>query len=166
MLFGKLPEHGDFVSRGLAAADRDALDAWLSHQLSAAEETMVDFEDRFYRAPPWQFHAPGLGGAMTPSCDRVGRLFPIWIALADIPGAEDDAAELCETLLYDALNEKWTADHLFAALKLFVPEPGDPVTDAVWWTFGSDWYDDDEIKGDRPPDLIDRMLAMRSEARV
>ena len=61
-LFGKMPSHGDFVARGLAAEERDSLDAWLSAELADARAALGErFEERFDSAPPWRFAWPADG---------------------------------------------------------------------------------------------------------
>lgn len=110
-VFGKLPAHGDFVSRGLSAPQRDALDAWLSASLVDARNAYdTAFEDRFDSAPPWHCTGEGVAGAITPSQDAAGRRYPLLVVCAGTP--ED--AERCEALLYAAIGEGWSADRLAA----------------------------------------------------
>ena len=174
-LFGKLPAHGDFVTRGLGAADRDALDLWLSDSLSQARDLLGDdFVDHYDVAPPWRFVAPegpnGSGawvaGAIAPSIDSAGRRFPILIALT---GLSDDrapgAAEACEGLLYEALGGGWTADALFAAARALPAEAGEEIVEeAFWWTLGGDEFDPVSLSGARPYNLFRTMLAKRKDA--
>jgi len=88
-IFGKLPAHGDFVARGIGAAEREALDAWLSGEMLAARAALGgDFEERYDRAPPWRFAGPDGAGVLVASVDGVGRRFPLYLALG---GAGDDA---------------------------------------------------------------------------
>lgn len=83
--FGKLPCCGDFVSRRLPAPVAGQLDRWLSQGMAAAPEGAGWLEAylrapvlRFAIAPPvldagWWF------GVLMPSCDSVGRYFPLVI---------------------------------------------------------------------------------------
>lgn len=155
LLFGKLPAHGDFVSRGWVPEERDALDAWLSQSLAAARETAgVAFEDRYDRAPPWRFVTAMMAGAVAPSQDGAGRRFPLLLAVG---GGDEEAAEACETLLYEAIGGGWTADDLVdraAVLADTTEDPGEPR----WWTLGGEGFAAATLSGERPDDLIATML--------
>ena len=97
--FGKLPCRGDFVSRNLPRGFIDPWDRWLQHGMAAAKVALDDaWPHSFVEGPSWQFVvAPGiLGpqavvGLLAPSCDRVGRLFPLTIAI--LTNAAPDSAE-------------------------------------------------------------------------
>lgn len=170
-LFGKLPAHGDFVGRGIAGADRDALDTWLSKELAEARERMGEaFEDNYAAMPVWRFVEPigeseWHGGAMCASVDKVGRRFPIIAALrtADAPSARP-AAALCEDCLYDGFDQQWNADQLFGALESQQPEPeeADDMIEPCWWTEGGENFPPFRIPGVRPSGLIARMLVGES----
>lgn len=142
-LFGKLPAHGDFVARGLSAADRDALDAWLSASMIDARERFGDtFEARFDAAQPWRCTGAGVAGALAASQDAAGRRFPVVLLCA----GED--ADACEALLYDAIAQGWDADRLASAAP---PPSGAPE--------GWSGPDGATRAGATPPDLIAAMLA-------
>ena len=111
VVFGKLPAHGDFVSRGLRADERDALDTWLSAAMLTAREAWADsFEDRYDRALPLRCDGPGMSGALAASQDSAGRRYPL-LALSGY-----GETERIEALLYDAIAQAWTADRLANAL--------------------------------------------------
>jgi type VI secretion system ImpM family protein len=119
-LFGKLPALGDFVSRGIERDFRDSLDLWLSSAMETARNRFDDFEERYDRAPAWNFvHGDGdggwHGGALCASMDRAGRRFPLIMA-ASASSAEEAAAlsGACLEALYDALALGWDADSLHA----------------------------------------------------
>jgi len=155
-LFGKLPAHGDFVARGLAAAERDVLDAWLSAEMLAARDALgTDFEERFDRAPPWRFAGPDGAGVLVASVDGVGRRFPLYLALA---GAGEDAAAEVEDLAYRAFGGNWNADALVseACTLAFSAESGAQA--ARWWTLGGEGFAPAEMHGDRPVGLLAKML--------
>lgn len=148
-LFGKLPQHGDFVSRGLDPAAREAWDSWLSREIAAAREALGDFEDLYGSAPAWCFViAPGrLGshwqaGALTPSMDSVGRLFPavLGAALADADAAlacGEVIAQRCEELLLAQLGGA-SADQLASAIGAEQLDcEGEPGRTG-WWTLGGE----------------------------
>ena len=83
--YGKLPSHGDFVSRRLPRSFIEPWDQWLQGGLAASREQLgSDWLNQFLISPIWQFAlTPGLcgsdawAGVMMPSVDRVGRYFPL-----------------------------------------------------------------------------------------
>ena len=88
--FGKIPSLGDFVRRNLPESFVDRWDEWLSEELSEAQTVLTDDWSQLWRhAPIWCF-ALGAGvldarswlGVLVPSVDRVGREFPLTIALS------------------------------------------------------------------------------------
>lgn len=119
--YGKLAVRGDFIHRGLSPAFIEAWDAWLAAGLAASRQTLGEaWLDAYLVSPLWRFAvAPGLLGAepvcgvMMPSVDRVGRYFPLTIALplpadADIGqlvSGADDWFERAEGLLLSTLEE-------------------------------------------------------------
>ncbi|HYC10734.1 MAG TPA: type VI secretion system-associated protein TagF [Steroidobacteraceae bacterium] len=88
--FGKIPSLGDFVRRNLPESFVERWDEWLSEELSEAQTALTDDWSQLWRhAPVWCF-ALGAGvldarswlGVLVPSVDRVGREFPLTIALS------------------------------------------------------------------------------------
>lgn len=90
--YGKLPSHGDFVSRSVASAFIDRWDAWLQ---AGVAQSHVDLGDRwldlFLTSPVWRFALQAgvitggaFAGILLPSVDRVGRYFPLTI-VAELP---------------------------------------------------------------------------------
>ncbi len=114
-LFGKLPAHGDFVSRGLSPAQRESWDDWLSRAVSLARGSLGDrFDDAWFTLPPRRFAlGPGsLGqgwraGVLAASIDSAGRRFPIVLGRDGRRGPEGCAsiAARCEALLYEHLGQ-------------------------------------------------------------
>ena len=153
VLFGKLPAHGDFVSRGLTVAQRGRIDGWLSTSLVQARATLGDDFDRLYDgAMPWRCAGPGMAGAIAASQDAAGRRFPILLMKGD-----PDAAEHCETMLYRAISDRWTADRLAE----------DVGAGSVGWP--DRWWRSDrrgEITCDLPQDLLTTMLEEAPEDGV
>lgn len=161
-LFGKLPAHGDFVSRGLSDSERQAWDDWAS----AVIETLRDrcgegFEAAHDSAPPWRFISgpsrlgPGWrAGALATSVDGAGRRFVVAMGVQGWTAAEAcvfgfATAETVEALIYRALAEASPADAAVAAIRSHLAEcdlaslraanalgvqPGAP---GVWWTLES-----------------------------
>lgn len=167
MLFGKLPAHGDFVARGLGAAERDAIDGWLAASLDTARDALgAAFDDAYDSAPPWRFGAVdddgGVAAAIAPSVDAVGRRFPIVVIRKGLPvEAVASAAEECEDLLFTALGEGWTADRLVDAVGSLDPPRADPwVGQARWWTLGGERFAPADMAGHRPPAILHKVLTM------
>ena len=86
--YGKLPFIGDFVRRELPNELVEALDNWLQVCIAEAQASLGDsWKDIFLTSPIWRFVlAPGLQGetgwlgCLSPSTDKVGRLFPLVVA--------------------------------------------------------------------------------------
>jgi type VI secretion system protein ImpM len=87
--FGKLPTLGDFITKRLPDEFVKPWDAWLQAGMLEAKATFPqDWEEHFLTFPFWRFlidrgtvtHQPWMG-LLIPSADRVGRLFPLTIAL-------------------------------------------------------------------------------------
>lgn len=161
--FGKLPAHGDFVARGLAAGERDAWDAWASESLERARRDLgEDFETQHDQAPPWRFaFGPGrfarawVAGALTPSIDRSGRRFVIVAgARADaalLPdGAGAEVAERLETEIYRVFETGGDIDSLVASAEGAL---ADVESDAPSTGAGRFWRLDppQAIEADEPP---------------
>lgn len=165
-MFGKMPGHGDFVSRGLTPEAAARWDGWIAGELFAQREVLGDaFEDHFDRAPVWRFafreDDARLIGAMAPSADAVGRRFPL-IAARTAGAAGVAPAEACEELLYLAIGEGWSATRLAAAVDAVEVADGDPLPDR-WWTPGNDEFPEASCAGARPPGLFAMMLTPRPE---
>ena len=170
LLFGKLPAHGDFVSRGFDPATRDALDQWLAGSLAEARVGCGEaFEELYEEAPPWRFAwASGdkwAAGAMALSVDGVGRRYPILLALDGLADTQvEAAADVAENLIYDALAEGWDADRLHTAGAEAVPEETDPWEGGEgWWTLGAERFNERYLLGARPAGLMAAVLT-RDEA--
>jgi len=106
--FGKMPALGDFASRRLPDAWRDAWDAWLQRELVSSREQLGDeaWLSLYMVAPVRRFWlARGLLtrdawiGVLMPSVDSVGRQFPFTLAAA----VEHGRAELVDALA----NNDW-----------------------------------------------------------
>lgn len=172
-LFGKLPSHGDFVSRGLAATQRDRLDAWLSAGLAEANRRFgVDFDDLYDRAPPWRFLAPdpdsGMAGALALSIDQAGRRYPIYLGVEGLAvNALEGAGLWCEEALYRAIAERWDTDSLLRHAAGFVAAPVPAVSlpaSPRWWSDGNAGFAPGAAEGLHPPDLLSMMLQPKEDA--
>ena len=86
--YGKLPSHGDFLSRRLPRQFIEPWDQWLQGCIAASSEQLgKKWLDTFLFSPIWQFGlTAGLcgedawAGVMMPSVDKVGRYFPLTLA--------------------------------------------------------------------------------------
>ena len=161
-LFGKMPSHGDFVARGLAAEERDRLDQWLSAEAADARAALGEqYEERFDSAPPWRFawdEENWTAGAMASSVDSVGRRFPLMVARRGLEQTQvEAAAEACEQAIYDAFEQAWTADELAGALDGAV-ESGDEAREEGWWTLGGEAFEPASLPGRHPGGLMRAIL--------
>ena len=144
-LFGKLPSRGDFVTRRLDPACRDALDAWLQAGILTSRRVLGDAWLRAYlNAPVWRFACPAgacgdapLAGVLMPSMDRVGRYFPLVLA-AQLPdhGSEHllDAApwfDALETHALDALERETDLNEVDPAVNAVGLPTSAPVSTPV-----------------------------------
>lgn len=86
--FGKLPSAGDFVSRRMPYALQQFWDRWCAAgmELLKAGNQTVGWE-LWRNTPKWAFLLPaqpgvpvGQVGVLAPSCDRVGRNFPLLVS--------------------------------------------------------------------------------------
>lgn len=163
MLFGKLPAHGDFVSRGIVPDVRDQWDVNLSTSIAAARGEA--FDAHYGTAPPWRFIRPEvnrwLAGAIALSMDSAGRRFPIVGGVfIDTPSSAESIAAQCEVALFSALGEGWTADQLAAALaNIAATETLDiDAGTGLWWVDGGADVGIASLTGPLPPTLISAML--------
>jgi type VI secretion system protein ImpM len=151
-VFGKLPAHGDFVARGLAAGERERLDAWLSASLADARDRLgEDFAERFDTAPPWRC-VGARAGAIAPSQDGAGRRFPLLL----MAGSGQAGAQACEALLYDAIGGGWDADRLLAEAERTAAD--EPADGAGWETDGGEGFAPATLAGEHPAGLVAAML--------
>jgi type VI secretion system protein ImpM len=139
--YGKLPSLGDFASRRLDHGFIEAWDQWLAEGLAEWREREPDlWLERYLACPSWRFVlAPGAldrqgcwVGVLMPSVDRVGRYFPLTLALPlpGLPSTPSASAALLswlqrlDDLALDALDEDWSADQLEVELqRLGLPAP-------------------------------------------
>ena len=85
--YGKLGALGDFAQRRLREASVRRIDDWLSRAMSGSREHLgAQWLDSYLSAPVLRFAwAPGVlderwwFGVLMPSCDNVGRYFPLLI---------------------------------------------------------------------------------------
>lgn len=139
--FGKVSTHGDFASRRLPPAWVQACDQWLSVAVATSQQQLGSaWLDRYLSAPVWRFAwgpgvlADGLWwfGVLMPSCDNVGRYFPLVIAHSRPAPPTDRVgldhleawwAHLAQTAV-DTLAEGATLEAFESALHDAPPWPG------------------------------------------
>ena len=148
-VFGKLPAHGDFISRGLDDETIEAADAAVAEAITlAALRWDYRWDDIYVETPVWRFvAAPGVlgrewtAGVFMASVDAVGRQFPLvagfsaptlaLIARGDTLAAALDDAESCARA---ALLEGRSVDAVLAAFEAaarrFEPQPSDDPGEA------------------------------------
>ncbi len=164
-IFGKLPSHGDFVSRGLDFGLRDALDHWLAEETRLAQDRFgEELEARWFAAPAWCFvdrDADGLwsGGALCASIDSAGRKYPAVMAVpVETHGDAGLAAGGCLEVLYAALAGRWDVDRLHAA-PIVPTRLGWDSDSAAWALLAEDGTSLVEA-GRFPSGIVPRMLEM------
>ena len=141
--YGKLPSLGDFASRRLTPEFITPWDAWLQRCIATSKQQLGEqWLDIYLTSPMWRFMlAPGVCeeracvGLLLPSVDKVGRYFPLTLALAiektdadvvHLLGLQDWFASL-ERVGLAALNVDFGANDLEAALAEH-PFPAMPET--------------------------------------
>jgi type VI secretion system protein ImpM len=142
--FGKIAAVGDFASRRLAPEWTQACDRWLSDGMQAsARQLGPGWLAAYLAAPVWRYAwAPGVVdaqwwfGVLMPSCDNVGRYFPLLVAQPRAHAPVDryalDHLELWWSHLAAAalhtLAEGATLESFEAALQHAPPWPGAPAS--------------------------------------
>lgn len=110
--YGKIPALGDFASRRLPANFVNSWDEWLQRSMVASRSSLRErWQELYLNSPIWRFALlPGVVddkcwiGIMMPSADRVGRYFPLTMALSLDPHPE-------------TISTVFAAQHWFAALE-------------------------------------------------
>lgn len=122
--FGKIPSHGDFVSRRLSNDFVSVWDRWLSESVSQSRSQLGDqWLDCYLTSPVWRFAIsaglcgePAWAGVTIPSVDKVGRYYPMTLgaelsakygpieALESLESWYDLAEELALSCLADKFN--------------------------------------------------------------
>lgn len=160
---------GDFVSRRLPASFINAWDLWLQHAIAASRAQLGDrWLDLYLTGPIWRFalmpealsgNTDMWVGVLMPSVDKVGRYFPLTIALRIEPCPGAMAAAFAAQSWYTSLEQIALAmldvdaqpddlDRNLAQNPFPAPEPGGQGSNAgelaAWW----------QTSGDNPKMLI------------
>ena len=130
--YGKLPSHGDFLVRRLNRNFTAPWDQWLQTAIADSQAQLGEqWLNTYLVSPIWRFAlSSGICGndcwcgILMPSVDRVGRYFPLTIAIP-LP-SESDIIELfssqgswfeqCEALALDALDGEMDFDQFDQSL--------------------------------------------------
>jgi len=145
--FGKLPSHGDFLTRRLPRGFTDPWDRWLQSAVADSREQLGEgWLDIYLTSPIWRFAlSTGLCGEtawcgiLMPSVDRIGRYFPLTVAVPLEPGSnltallQDDAEwfSRCEKLALASLAEEIPLEDFDLALTDLSPPEIPPHPGAV-----------------------------------
>ncbi|RQS10117.1 type VI secretion system-associated protein TagF [Burkholderia sp. Bp9002] len=143
--YGKIPGAGDFVSRRLPHTLAGWWERWLQQGMAAMRQRGADEIARYYTvAPVWNFLIPAGAGAacvqpgcVAPSCDRVGRYYPVLVTLpmhaadywSGLPDAADAFYWQVGSALLDAIRHARAPLDLEAALAQVRLVPGDARPD-------------------------------------
>ncbi|MEM9247623.1 MAG: type VI secretion system-associated protein TagF [Pseudomonadota bacterium] len=111
-VFGKIPTLGDFLRVGLPVSFVTRWDEWLQQELSRAREALgAGWNDAYLSAPIWRFTLPGgacgpkpVSGVVLPSVDRVGRQYPLTLAVVH-SAPEPALAHFENTGLFEQLED-------------------------------------------------------------
>ena len=87
--YGKLPIVGDFISRRLPDEFLNSWDPWLQRSIACSQEELGEgWLNSYLTSPIWRFLlSPGVcghhavAGILMPSVDKVGRYFPLTVAV-------------------------------------------------------------------------------------
>jgi type VI secretion system protein ImpM len=155
--YGKIPALGDFASRRLKPEFIAGWDSWLQHSIAASRALLGErWLDCYLTSPIWRFallpgafDASAWAGLLMASVDKVGRHFPLTLALEIDPdacpdplaaalGAQDWYAAL-ERAALAALDLDFSAEDLERELAQ-LPFPAPPADNdrgianlAQWW---------------------------------
>lgn len=159
--FGKLPSLGDFAQRRLPPEFVQVWDDWLGAELARVRMRHDSgWLQAYLGSPVWRFvllpgtltpAAPAWTGVLMPSVDKVGRYFPLTLAV-EIGTVPDQAKDVDGLLAWlqdlddvaaDALHEDWSLDqleHELVGRPAPEPRPFDPE-DTQFGLAGSDLDD-------------------------
>lgn len=137
--YGKLSMLGDFAQRRLPEHAVRRCDSWLSKAMVASREHLGEqWLQTYLNAPVLRFAwAPGVldthwwFGVLMPSCDQVGRYYPLWVAQRRARAPTDRIALDHLELWFDhlthaalqTLQERAVLEHFEEALRNAPPWP-------------------------------------------
>jgi len=138
--FGKLPSHGDFVTRNLSRGFIDTWDDWLQRAVATSKASLGEaWLNTYLTSPIWRFVlVPGVcgesgwAGILVPSVDRVGRYFPLTVAASFDSGVQPFHVASCAESWFEAAEnlalqvleqDKFDADQLASAVEVLDEAP-------------------------------------------
>lgn len=143
-IHGKLPSHGDFITRRLPREFVDSWDDWLQHGIAASKTALGDeWLNIYLTSPIWSFvlesgicGTHGWAGILMPSVDRVGRYFPLTLAVqlpaplspCDVAGGDGGWFERARSLALSSLEQD---DFSLDSFDVSVAELGSPADDGT-----------------------------------
>ena len=145
-LYGKLPDRGDFVSRGVAPPLETALHAFGASLMTYGLDVHgKSFPDIFAQMPPYVMLAAGgsmvdppVVGVFGPSADAVGRLFPLFLITSGGEETEKidrdaytEAVQLVDAAAFDKTPLTDVEQHL-SELSLTLPTDCEGLWLAEW----------------------------------
>jgi len=146
-LFGKIPRNGDFIRRRLPDTFVGPWDDWLQVSMATArDEFGPEFVEFFNLASIWFYRLPdgscgptAAAGALLPSRDSVGRLFPLTIVKLlpnGIRAPDRSWYHAIEDATRSALERNLGADHLLDELDAadVACTGNDREAPEGWWT--------------------------------
>ena len=109
--YGKLSMLGDFAQRRLSQEVAQACDQWLAATMHALPQVLGERWPWAYLEAPLLRFACGPGvlsaqwwfGVLMPSCDKVGRYFPLWVGQSAMQPPRDAATLAGLVAWYEAL---------------------------------------------------------------
>jgi type VI secretion system protein ImpM len=129
---GKVPTHGDFVSRGLPSAFIGTWDVWLQEAIHSSRQQLGDNWLEYYLTSPIYRFALSSGicgdstwmGTLMPSVDKVGRYYPMTISIKDQSPANpflalhqhSDWFEQVGALALSCLDDDFNLDNFYQKL--------------------------------------------------
>lgn len=132
-VYGKLPSRGDFFRRNLSADFVEHWDSWLQEALTVSRQQLgQDWLRCYLNGPVWRFVLSAgncgdvpVAGVLMPSIDRVGRYFPLTLALplprdCDLPallGAGREWFDRAEHLVLEVLSDELDPDALLERIQ-------------------------------------------------
>ena len=119
-LCGKLPAHGDFVDRNVAARELPHWNSLLERlKLNSSEPAAA----QCFVMGPGDFGNEWQAGTIIQSCDRVGRSFPIAVYVSGLRRDEailwaGQISAVCLHIALKAQEERWNADEVVAKVSM------------------------------------------------
>lgn len=136
-LYGKLPAHGDFLSRNLPDGFVHGWDDWMQRAIASSQEQLgSSWLNIYLTSPLWRFVlSPGVvdhqawAGVMMPSVDKIGRYFPLVLAapcksgstVTDVMVNASHWFEQLEAIALSGLDENVTVEEVVEALAMVEP---------------------------------------------